>query len=62
MKRNSDLDHPFYSDKAIRARKILIKRLEKEERELALENRRRYHSKKKGGEEPTDEDGNGNSA
>ena len=60
--RYSDKDHPFYSDKAIKERKALLKRLEKEEEEMVLENRRHYKDyakKKKDKTEDDDSDGKG---
>jgi hypothetical protein len=42
-----DKDHPFYSDKAIKARQKRIKELEREERQLAFENRKRYQERNK---------------
>lgn len=40
-----DKDHPFYSDEADKKRKAIIKFAEKEEKDLVIENRRRYYNK-----------------
>ncbi len=53
-----DIDHPFYSDEADKKRKVLLKILEKEEKELVEENRRRYKNRSKN---PVEE-GEGNNA
>jgi len=42
-----DIDHPFYSEKAIKARQERIKELERRERQLTFENKKRYQERNK---------------